>query len=392
MARTRPSCRLQERTAELLGKEAALFVPSGTMANQIAVGVHARPGDELLCDPTAHVYVWEGRRDRPALGRDGPDDRAGRRAARPATTSRGKIRPDDAPLCPDPARLPGEHPQPRRAARSTRSTAIAEISGWARAHGLAMHLDGARLMNAVVAAGIPASGVGQLLRHGLDLLLEGAGRAGRLGPGRLGRRDPRGPPAPQGPRRRDAAGRDHRRRGALRPGPPRRPPGRGPRERPDPGQGRRGDAGPLARIRPGRDQPRLDRGRPRRSGTAAEVAGEAQGARACSSAPSGAQVIRACTHLDVSASDVDRRRRGHPKRGASRSVGEIRRHAADPHIPGTSTPAEARALQAELAGEVDTTTPLGPWRTLAAADVSFDRGERRSSTPPWWSWRPRPSR
>ena len=40
---------LEARTAELLGKEAAVFVPSGTMANQIAVGVHTRPGDELLC-------------------------------------------------------------------------------------------------------------------------------------------------------------------------------------------------------------------------------------------------------------------------------------------------------------------------------------------------------
>src|SRR5437868_5436765 len=51
---------LERRTAELMGKEAALFVPSGTMANQIAVGVHTTPGDELLCDATGHVYVWEG--------------------------------------------------------------------------------------------------------------------------------------------------------------------------------------------------------------------------------------------------------------------------------------------------------------------------------------------
>ena len=51
---------LERKTAELLGKEAALFVPSGTMSNQIAVAVHTRPGDELLCDPTAHVFVWEG--------------------------------------------------------------------------------------------------------------------------------------------------------------------------------------------------------------------------------------------------------------------------------------------------------------------------------------------
>src|SRR5271166_5762187 len=50
---------LEARTAELLGKEAALFVPSGTMANQIAVGVNTQPGDELLCSATSHVYVWE---------------------------------------------------------------------------------------------------------------------------------------------------------------------------------------------------------------------------------------------------------------------------------------------------------------------------------------------
>src|SRR3954451_22210043 len=51
---------LQERVADLMGKEAALFVPSGTMANQIAIGVHCRPGDEMVCHPAAHVHVWEG--------------------------------------------------------------------------------------------------------------------------------------------------------------------------------------------------------------------------------------------------------------------------------------------------------------------------------------------
>src|SRR4051812_26243655 len=51
---------LERRTAQLLGMEAALFTPTGTMANQIAVGLHAKPGDELLCSSTSHVYVWEG--------------------------------------------------------------------------------------------------------------------------------------------------------------------------------------------------------------------------------------------------------------------------------------------------------------------------------------------
>src|SRR6476469_1737708 len=51
--------RLQDRVAALLGKEAALFVPTGTMANQICVRAHTRPGDELICETTSHVYVWE---------------------------------------------------------------------------------------------------------------------------------------------------------------------------------------------------------------------------------------------------------------------------------------------------------------------------------------------
>src|SRR5947209_18059366 len=48
--------RLQERVAELLGKEAALYVPSGTMSNQICIKTHTQPGDELLCESYCHVY------------------------------------------------------------------------------------------------------------------------------------------------------------------------------------------------------------------------------------------------------------------------------------------------------------------------------------------------
>ena len=51
--------RLQELTAELLGKESALYVPSGTMSNQIAVKLHTQPGDELLCEATCHIYNYE---------------------------------------------------------------------------------------------------------------------------------------------------------------------------------------------------------------------------------------------------------------------------------------------------------------------------------------------
>ncbi len=52
--------KLQQKAAALFGKEAGLFCPSGTMTNQIAIKVHTQPGDELLCDTTAHIYNYEG--------------------------------------------------------------------------------------------------------------------------------------------------------------------------------------------------------------------------------------------------------------------------------------------------------------------------------------------
>src|SRR5262249_37385097 len=50
---------LEQRVAALLGKEAALFMPSGTMSNQVAVRTHTQPGDELLCDVSCHIYNSE---------------------------------------------------------------------------------------------------------------------------------------------------------------------------------------------------------------------------------------------------------------------------------------------------------------------------------------------
>ena len=51
--------KLQEKVAELLGKEQALFVPSGTMANLIAISLHCRPGEEMVCDENSHIFVYE---------------------------------------------------------------------------------------------------------------------------------------------------------------------------------------------------------------------------------------------------------------------------------------------------------------------------------------------
>ncbi len=53
--------RLQERVADMLGKEAALYVASGTMSNSIAVRTHCRPGDEMICEANCHIFFYEQR-------------------------------------------------------------------------------------------------------------------------------------------------------------------------------------------------------------------------------------------------------------------------------------------------------------------------------------------
>ncbi len=145
---------LEQKTAALLGKEAALFVPTGTMGNQIAIGVHAGPGDELLCASTSHVYVWEG----------GGIARLSGVTTRPIDTPNmmlnrevleGKIRPDDGHYVR--TRLVTlENTHNRGGGKVHPIDDVRAISAWARGHGIAMHLDGARLMNAVVASGIAA--------------------------------------------------------------------------------------------------------------------------------------------------------------------------------------------------------------------------------------------
>lgn len=145
---------LERRTAELFGMEAALFMPSGTMTNQVAIGVHVAPGDEVLCDVSAHIYVWEG----------GGIARLSNATTRPIEGDRGllslgllqgKIRPDDCHYAH--TRLVSlENTQNRGGGRVHPLESVAEISAWARSNGLAMHLDGARIMNAVVASGVAA--------------------------------------------------------------------------------------------------------------------------------------------------------------------------------------------------------------------------------------------
>ena len=51
---------LEKMTAEMFGMEAAIFCPSGTMTNQIAIKCHSQPGDEIICEKLSHVYIYEG--------------------------------------------------------------------------------------------------------------------------------------------------------------------------------------------------------------------------------------------------------------------------------------------------------------------------------------------
>ncbi len=145
---------LQERVAALLGKEAALFVPTGTMSNQVAVKVHTHPGDELLCDAGCHIYNYEA--GGPAI-LSGVMCRAleGEYGIVEPAAFEDKIRPDD----PHQVRtrlVCLENTHNRGGGRIYPLDKVEAISRWARRHGLAMHLDGARLWNAVVATGVPA--------------------------------------------------------------------------------------------------------------------------------------------------------------------------------------------------------------------------------------------
>ncbi len=147
---------LEQRTAALFGLEAGLFVPSGTMANQIAVRVHCRTQDEILLETTSHICLWE----------------AGGAAALSGVTLRtldsptgdgllgdsdfaDKVRPDDMHSVR--TRLVClENTHNRGGGTVYSPDAINAISRWARHHKLGMHLDGARVWNAIVKTGVPA--------------------------------------------------------------------------------------------------------------------------------------------------------------------------------------------------------------------------------------------
>ena len=146
---------LERRVAELLGHEAAVFLPSGTMCNEIAIRLHIRPGgDELLLGRETHPLVAEA--GGPAAlsgavitvldGDAGRFDAATLRAAIEAHPAADRYSPNPRLVC-------VEQPTNLWGGRVWPLDQIAEVLEVARAHGLKTHLDGARLLNATTATG-----------------------------------------------------------------------------------------------------------------------------------------------------------------------------------------------------------------------------------------------
>lgn len=148
--------RLQQRVAEMLGKEAALFVPSGTMSNLIGVRLHCRPGEAMICEANCHLYFYE----------QGGYAQINGVSARPVQGQYGILRLEqleglafaDNPHFARTRLLCLENTHNRGGGRVQPYETVEALCSWARQKGLRTHLDGARLWNAAVATGIPAAG------------------------------------------------------------------------------------------------------------------------------------------------------------------------------------------------------------------------------------------
>jgi threonine aldolase len=145
---------LNERMAALLGKEAAMFLPSGTMCNQVAILTHCRPGDEVLAHRASHIITSEGGAPGAlagvmVTGLDGARGQFDVPTLEAALRSHRRYSP--------PQTLVAFEQTHNQGSGSVWPVArIDAVAAAAHARGMATHMDGARLMNAVVAAGVPA--------------------------------------------------------------------------------------------------------------------------------------------------------------------------------------------------------------------------------------------
>jgi threonine aldolase len=143
---------LCERVAEMLGKEAALLMPTGIMSNNTALLTHCRPGDDIICSSDAHIIGSEG----------GAPAALGGISITPIDTEKGIYTVDElkARIRPKKARAPKsrlvhiEQTTNKGGGAVWPLATVAEISACAHEHGLSVHMDGARLLNASVASGV----------------------------------------------------------------------------------------------------------------------------------------------------------------------------------------------------------------------------------------------
>lgn len=145
--------RLQELSAEMMGKEAALYVPSGTMGNQAAVLTHTRPGTEVIMEADSHIYYYEAAAASVFAGIQ-PRLIPGVRGAMPADLVEGAIRPDDFHVPPT-SLICVENTHNRAGGKVVPLENMQDIFALARRHNLPVHLDGARIFNASIASGVP---------------------------------------------------------------------------------------------------------------------------------------------------------------------------------------------------------------------------------------------
>ena len=152
---------LQERLAALFGREAALFVPSGTMGNQVCLAAHTRPGDEVILEAGAHIFQWEA--GAPAV-LSGLSVFAvqGTRGVITAAQVAERIRPDDE-HCTRTRVVAIENTHNHSGGCVFPLAEIQSLRNLCRKHEIMLHLDGARVWNAHVAAGIPLSTYGSLV-------------------------------------------------------------------------------------------------------------------------------------------------------------------------------------------------------------------------------------
>jgi threonine aldolase len=144
---------LEARAAEILGKEAALFVPSGTMANQIALLLHCRPGDEVIVGRGAHTRLYES-----GAGAAWAGVQFAEIGARDGTFEAADVEEACLPLdrnLPRTRLVAIENTHNRGGGTIWPRDRIEAVAALARARGLALHLDGARIWNAAIASGRP---------------------------------------------------------------------------------------------------------------------------------------------------------------------------------------------------------------------------------------------